>query len=279
MVKICHNVFLGVVIQSLAEITVLAEKAGVPRHAFLDFLNKSVMGSVFSRYKTPALVNLDFKVTFTPYLLRKDLDLGLATGERDANAVPEVGRHRDRQRQGQGQSLTVTDLLRSFPEYANIVRLVCSQTLPVVSDDTIPEMLAKHPRYEVTGRLGMGGMGTVFAGRHMVLGRDVAIKVIRNEYLASPAARERFLREAQTAARLQHPNVVTVYDAEATDAGQFLVMEAVSGADLARTVDENGPLPWEAACDAIQQAAAGLEAARQIGLVHRDLSQIGRAHV
>ena len=177
-----------------------------------------------------------------------------------------------RQRQGQGQSLTVTDLLRSFPEYANIVRLVCSQTLPVVSDDTIPEMLAKHPRYEVTGRLGMGGMGTVFAGRHMVLGRDVAIKVIRNEYLASPAARERFLREAQTAARLQHPNVVTVYDAEATDAGQFLVMEAVSGADLARTVDENGPLPWEAACDAIQQAAAGLEAARQIGLVHRDLS-------
>jgi 3-hydroxyisobutyrate dehydrogenase-like beta-hydroxyacid dehydrogenase len=78
VVKICHNVFLGVVIQSLAEITVLAEKAGVPRHAFLDFLNKSVMGSVFSRYKTPALVNLDFKVTFTPYLLRKDLDLGLA---------------------------------------------------------------------------------------------------------------------------------------------------------------------------------------------------------
>ena len=69
--------FLGVVIQSLAEITVLAQKAGVPRHAFLDFINQSVMGSTFSRYKTPALVNLDFKVTFTPQLLRKDLDLGL----------------------------------------------------------------------------------------------------------------------------------------------------------------------------------------------------------
>ena len=78
MVKICHNVLLGVMIQSLVEITVLAEKAGVPRHAFLDFLNKSVVGSMFTRYKTPALVNLDFKVTFTPYLLRKDLDLGLA---------------------------------------------------------------------------------------------------------------------------------------------------------------------------------------------------------
>jgi len=76
-VKICHNVFLGVVAQSLVEVTALAQKAGVPRHAFLDFLNQSVMGSMFTRYKTPALVNLDFKVTFTPELLRKDMDLGL----------------------------------------------------------------------------------------------------------------------------------------------------------------------------------------------------------
>jgi 3-hydroxyisobutyrate dehydrogenase-like beta-hydroxyacid dehydrogenase len=82
IVKICHNVFLGVVTQSLAEITVLAQKAGVPRHAFLDFLNQSVMGSTFSRYKTPAFVNLDFKVTFTPQLLRKDLDLGLDAGRK-----------------------------------------------------------------------------------------------------------------------------------------------------------------------------------------------------
>jgi 3-hydroxyisobutyrate dehydrogenase len=80
IVKICHNVFLGVVIQSLAEVTVLAQKAGVPRHAFLDFVNKSVLGSVFTRDETPALVNLDFAVTFTPQLLRKDLDLGLDAG-------------------------------------------------------------------------------------------------------------------------------------------------------------------------------------------------------
>ncbi|MBT5429640.1 MAG: NAD(P)-dependent oxidoreductase [Rhodospirillaceae bacterium] len=78
MVKICHNVFLGVVIQSLAEITVLAEKGGVPRHAFMDFINKSVMGSMFSTYKTPSLVNLDFTPTFTPLLLRKDMELGLS---------------------------------------------------------------------------------------------------------------------------------------------------------------------------------------------------------
>ena len=77
MVKICHNVLLGVVIQSLAEITVLAEKGGVPRHAFMDFINKSVMGSMFSTYKTPSLVNLDFAPTFTPLLLRKDMELGL----------------------------------------------------------------------------------------------------------------------------------------------------------------------------------------------------------
>jgi 3-hydroxyisobutyrate dehydrogenase-like beta-hydroxyacid dehydrogenase len=78
LVKICHNLMLGVVTQSLAEITVLAEKGGVPRAAFLDFLNNSVMGSVFTRYKSPALVNLDYTPTFTPVLLRKDFDLGLA---------------------------------------------------------------------------------------------------------------------------------------------------------------------------------------------------------
>ncbi|MEV4318961.1 NAD(P)-dependent oxidoreductase [Actinocrispum sp. NPDC049592] len=78
LVKIAHNVFLGVVIQSLAEITVLAEKGGVSRAAFLEFLNSSVMGSTFSQYKTPAMVHLDFTPTFTMPLLRKDFDLGLA---------------------------------------------------------------------------------------------------------------------------------------------------------------------------------------------------------
>jgi 3-hydroxyisobutyrate dehydrogenase len=78
LVKICHNLMLGVVTQCLAEITVLAEKGGVERAAFLEFLNNSVMGSVFTRYKSPALVNLDFTPTFTPILLRKDFDLGFA---------------------------------------------------------------------------------------------------------------------------------------------------------------------------------------------------------
>ena len=78
--KIAHNVMLGVVIQNLAEITILAEKAGVSRRDLLDFINNSVMGSIFTRYKTNAFVNLDWTTTFTPALLRKDIDLGLAAG-------------------------------------------------------------------------------------------------------------------------------------------------------------------------------------------------------
>jgi 3-hydroxyisobutyrate dehydrogenase len=76
LVKICHNLLLGVVAQTLAEITVLAEKGGVSRADFFDFLNDSVMGSMFTRYKTPAYVNLDFAPTFTPELLLKDFLLG-----------------------------------------------------------------------------------------------------------------------------------------------------------------------------------------------------------
>jgi len=109
IVKICHNVFLGVVIQSLAEITVLAQKAGVPRHAFLEFLNQSVMGSMFTRYKTPAFVNLDFKVTFTPELLRKDMDLGLEAGRRLEVPMPLASVTRDLIQSMMGRGLKEED--------------------------------------------------------------------------------------------------------------------------------------------------------------------------
>jgi len=109
IVKICHNVMLGVVTQSLCEITILAQKAGVPRHAFLDFLNKSVMGSMFSRYKTPALVNLDFHVTFTPQLLRKDMDLGLDAGKRFEVPMPIAALTRDLIQQMIGHGMTEQD--------------------------------------------------------------------------------------------------------------------------------------------------------------------------
>ncbi|MDB5532057.1 MAG: NAD(P)-dependent oxidoreductase [Hyphomicrobiales bacterium] len=86
--KIAHNVMLGVVIQNLVEITILAQKHGVPRHAFLEFMNNSVMGSTFMRYKSNALVNLDWTTTFTPELLRKDMDLGLAAGRKHDVPMP-----------------------------------------------------------------------------------------------------------------------------------------------------------------------------------------------
>jgi len=95
MVKICHNLLLGVVTQCLAEITVLAEKGGVARHDTLEFINNSVMGSMFSRYKTPAFVNLDLTPTFTPILLRKDLDLGLKAGENLGVDLPVTSATRD----------------------------------------------------------------------------------------------------------------------------------------------------------------------------------------
>jgi 3-hydroxyisobutyrate dehydrogenase len=107
--KICHNVMLGVVIQNLCEITILAQKAGMPRHAFLDFLNKSVMGSMFTRYKTPALVNLDFKVTFTPHLLRKDLDLGLDAGKEFEVPMPLTSITRDLLQTMIGHGMTEQD--------------------------------------------------------------------------------------------------------------------------------------------------------------------------
>lgn len=109
VVKICHNVFLGVVIQSLVEITVLAEKSGIPRHAFLDFMNKSVMGSPFTRYKSPALVNLDFTPTFTPVLLRKDLDLGLAAGRKTETQMPVTALVRELVQNLVGRGFTEVD--------------------------------------------------------------------------------------------------------------------------------------------------------------------------
>ena len=88
VVKLCHNLFLGTVAQSMAEITILAEKSGVTRQAFLACINSSVMGSLFTQYKAPAYVNLDFTPTFTATLLRKDFDLGLAAAREREVPMP-----------------------------------------------------------------------------------------------------------------------------------------------------------------------------------------------
>ncbi len=88
LVKICHNLMLGIVSQTLAETTILAEKAGISRADYMQFINMSVMGSMFTRYKTPAIVNLDFKPSFTGHLLRKDFELGLLAGRQSDVPLP-----------------------------------------------------------------------------------------------------------------------------------------------------------------------------------------------
>lgn len=94
--KIAHNTMFGVIIQSLCEITVLAEKAGIPRHVFLQSINDSVLGSMYTRYKSPVLTNLTFEqVTFTPKLLLKDMDLGLGAGKAHGVAMPSAAATRE----------------------------------------------------------------------------------------------------------------------------------------------------------------------------------------
>jgi len=134
IVKICHNVMLGVVAQCMAEITVLAQKAGVPRHAFLDFLNQSVMGSMFTRYKTPAFVNLDFKVTFTPYLLRKDLDLGLAAGREFEVPMPLASITRDLVQSMMGSGLSDQDFATLLIQQARVSAIELKPENVPVSD-------------------------------------------------------------------------------------------------------------------------------------------------
>jgi 3-hydroxyisobutyrate dehydrogenase-like beta-hydroxyacid dehydrogenase len=95
LAKLAHNVMLGVVAQNLAEITVFAEKGGVSRHAFLEYLNRSVMGSVFTAYKTPALVNLDFTATHTCKMLRKDMELALNAARTLEVPMPIANHTRD----------------------------------------------------------------------------------------------------------------------------------------------------------------------------------------
>jgi len=93
--KIAHNTMFGVIIHSLCEITLLAEKAGIPRHVFLASINDSVLGSMYTRYKTPALVNLDFTTTFTPKLLLKDMELGMAAAKAQGVVMPTASATRE----------------------------------------------------------------------------------------------------------------------------------------------------------------------------------------
>jgi serine/threonine protein kinase len=125
--------------------------------------------------------------------------------------------------------------------------------------------------YEILQELGRGGMGIVYQARHLERDRLVALKIIRQERLSHPEVLQRFRREAQAAARLSHPNIVVLYQADQAGDRHFLAMEYVPGITLQNLVEHGGPLPVAQACDFVRQAALGLQHAADQALVHRDI--------
>ena len=126
-------------------------------------------------------------------------------------------------------------------------------------------------RYRLVELLGQGGMATIYRARDAQLERDVAVKVLRPEYGADPDFLDRFRHEAQSAASLNHPSVVAVYDYGTDPVGPFIVMELVEGEDLATIVRRSGALPPRAAARLVAQAARAISAAHERGFVHRDI--------
>ncbi|MCS7022612.1 MAG: bifunctional serine/threonine-protein kinase/formylglycine-generating enzyme family protein [Gemmataceae bacterium] len=131
------------------------------------------------------------------------------------------------------------------------------------------ELVLGH--YLLLDLLGEGGMGRVYKAQHLRLGRLCAIKVIRRERLTHPAVEERFRKEIEALGRMQHPNVVQVFNADQTGEVIYYEMELIDGSDLTRLVKQQGPLPIPEACEYIRQAALGLQHAHELGLVHRDI--------
>jgi serine/threonine protein kinase len=125
--------------------------------------------------------------------------------------------------------------------------------------------------YEVTSPIGAGGMGEVYQAHDTKLGRDVAIKVLPDAFAHDPERLSRFQREAKMLAALNHPNIATIYGLEQSGGTSYLVMELVSGEDLAERIKREGAVPLEEALAIARQIAEALEAAHEKGIVHRDL--------
>jgi serine/threonine-protein kinase len=125
--------------------------------------------------------------------------------------------------------------------------------------------------YRILDQLGEGGMGQVLEAHHTSMDRIVALKVITRSRLSNPTALARFQREVRAVAKLSHPNIVTAFDVSQVGDTHFLSMEHVGGIDLAKLVQQSGPLPIPTACEYIRQAAVGLQHAHEEGLVHRDI--------
>jgi eukaryotic-like serine/threonine-protein kinase len=126
-------------------------------------------------------------------------------------------------------------------------------------------------RYAVLERVGSGGMAEVYRARDELLGRDVALKVLSERFSRDRSFIERFRREAQSAANLNHPNIVSLFDYGADDGTYFIVMEFIKGKALSEIIEAEGPLMPERAAEIAADVAGALERAHQGGLVHRDI--------
>jgi serine/threonine protein kinase len=126
-------------------------------------------------------------------------------------------------------------------------------------------------RYRLIALIGEGGMGKVYKAHDSVIGRDVAVKVLPTELSGQPGYRERFRREAHTAARLTEPHIIPIYDTGEVDGQLYLVMPIIDGIDVHGLLARDGPMSPERAVSVITQLAAALQAAHAVGLVHRDI--------
>ncbi len=125
--------------------------------------------------------------------------------------------------------------------------------------------------YKILDQLGQGGMGRVYKALHQTMNRTVALKVLAPHLVKTSKAQKLFLREVQAAAKLNHPNIVTAYDANQVSGRHFLAMEYVDGPNLEQLVREQGQMPVEMACEIIRQAANGLQHAHEHDMIHRDI--------
>jgi serine/threonine-protein kinase len=166
---------------------------------------------------------------------------------------------------------TATEMLEDFVSDAGMFHE------PAVAPATMEKDFERRLRralgddYELLNEIGSGGFGRVYRARDLGLEREVAIKVLHPQLTADPGVMERFRREAQLAARLRHPNIVSVYDIQSRAGLQWYVMEFVPGANVAQLVKKEGPFPIQKTERMLFEALSALEHAHSLGLVHRDI--------
>ncbi len=163
--------------------------------------------------------------------------------------------------------------LWAVAQFADLARGSGDTTvLRTLSADEPPSTLPREfGDFVLESELGRGGMGVVYKARQRSLDRTVAIKMVREAHLASEADRGRFQGEAEAAARLHHPNIVTVHEVGSADGQAYLCMEFVDGCTLAHLVNTEGPLPPRAAAELVAVIARAVQHAHDHGVLHRDL--------